>query len=399
MYGFVGLPSEGKTGNGKGSNTSEIISDDPLSSSRGAGGGGGREQGEVLSRPPSTKEVLNGQGHVQNSAHAANGGPAAPLTAEERLRNLMESMQKQAHASTRTDRGERDRDRGSASSSSSSSSSRQSHPSLYELANMDLKTQADGRAGPIHPNGPTSSLSADPLSAFDLMQQQQQQQQIQLQMAQAQQAQQRRSSTGGGAIRARHDVVTNARNGNTNANQSASGRASVPRKAWGASSTSSSSSSRPPSPSSTRHQDGGSGSSSSANIAGGGVGSGSGSNSRVYRHGSPSPNNTRMMNAKQPTSRTSLSQQQQGGHPSRTQSPYLASGGGSVASISTIGSGLSSGAGGGGYGVREERIGREREALIAERDRQAPMRGHSPSTQTRYASPSSARYDGSSSYR
>ena len=175
----------------------------------------------------------------------SNQGTSQPLSAEERLRNLMESMQKQTHATK---------------VSNNYTSTINGRPSLYELANMDVQSQHHSSRYEIKGNNTRN----EPFPAFG-----------------TQQHSSRPSS--GRAIRARHDI----KNGNFSMRQSQDRGSDVPavRQAW----VDPNNLGRAPSPnvhkqnkiSSTRVTSGRSGDSGSNNVRT--VGSGTGSGSRVYR--------------------------------------------------------------------------------------------------------------------
>ncbi|KAJ1442918.1 hypothetical protein B484DRAFT_389797 [Ochromonadaceae sp. CCMP2298] len=179
---------------------------------------------------------------------------------------------------------------------------------------------------------------------------------------------------GGGAVRARHDVIVNggrAPGGSGRYSVGAGAPSAVPaRSAWGASSNGSvgstgsgsargGSGSRPPSPSPSRYaspsakrQQQQAGSVGSGQAPGPtGVGTGTSSGSRVYRHGSPSPN---LRASPAPGTRTAPGAPR-GGTPVRKEREMDRQYGGSVAthnsSVSSLGSGIV-GAGGAGAAPR-----------------------------------------------
>ena len=185
------------------------------------------------------------QHQQQGASPSGSRGPAAsassqPLTAEDRLRNLMADMQRH-----KTGGG------GSAAPGPSSDKNATTGPSLYELATMQIPSSSGSGARQQSASAPArrdayeleleamdrdQDDESDPLSAFQRIQDQPY-------STTGAGSSGRGGASSGGAVRARHDVITHGttRPGSAGASGSrygaGSGAPSGPRTAWGGSST------------------------------------------------------------------------------------------------------------------------------------------------------------------
>lgn len=199
------------------------------------------EQAERTRQQQQHQHLVGASPSVSRGLAASSSSSQQPLTAEDRLRNLMADMQRH-----KTGGG------GSAAPGPSSDRNAGTGPSLYELATMQIPNSSgtgarqQTTAAPARRDAYELELEAmdrdqdeesDPLSAFQRIQDQ-----PYGTSAASGSASGRGGASSGGAVRARHDVITHGstRPGSAGASSrygAGSTAPSGPRTAWGGSST------------------------------------------------------------------------------------------------------------------------------------------------------------------